>query len=1462
MTKKHLRCIIALVSALILMITQFVFVIPILADEAPKQAPTLLFTDDFEHGNDLKVTYDSSIQPEVDSNNVVTEIAETVDEETGSTNKTFKLTKTSASAASTTKFLLFPQTQDGEYALANEGNEPESGKTYRYIIEYDYCIMQLEGNSGMYISTCFAPNTGTFSYKNNQGSCLLNGRLYMQDIGRYNMFNLKMTRQEWQTASTTTYYSSTDGLSGASVALYFELWKEFSGTLLIDNIKVYRVADGDQVGTVIFDAVDDSTTSYNAVSYVVGAPYDLPVPQKEKYEFAGWYTDEDYTEICENTVPENKINGRYTILYARWIDKTLVDDFNQESAENRVVNGNFSIEQGSGVKDTAALKFSSSGSSSGKIIPKGIEGKSYKLDAVKGTEYKYVVKFDYKAESTASELKLSFDLVNASTNAAIADKQGEFTVSPTLGNADGTWRKAAFTLRFTAKEAAEATIAINFSAAGNADILIDNIELQLMPGRIGSVKFNSDEYIGYIDPVAGEYNDLTAVEITEDRAGYVFAGWYSGDTKVDVTKFDDKDYTVTPKWEQLTAIENTQSLMADNFDQEDAFKRNVYDDVIVGPDTSEDGWYTDDFQQYGDSIDIYSNYGNQPLPDDLKITVEEEADGNKFLRFKNIGSTHSTQNFIFRDANGDPLYNKTLQTGKKYTVIYKFRYKVDAAPDFGIWMDTVLCNDNKTSVGTASTSHCFICMNNSSRDDAYVYGINDGNWHTVSFAAVFTVNDSTQKVTPGLRMTYGTIYGARKVNICFDEVSVKFIESSASSSGAAVTYKLAQTPRGADEPVISVMDAVAAECGTGINFPTPVADGYEFLGWTNVREKIVSTAPASPTSSKFITVYPKWKAVETNAVSSVIEYQIKDGLGTGGTKGLKVSASSKGQGAFNLRNSDGIITTKEYNTNDKINWIVRFRYKALNAGNGIKMDFDVAVPESDESLSVEGGSAASITIGGSNTNADGKWHTASIAVSLTRSAVNERAPVTLLVKLDAASAFSSVYFDEFEVFDAGSNGVSTFVFSSSKFVDPIAGVAGTDAVLPGSPFALYSIGGWYNDERYLDLFAKPGESVKFAAENLTLYGEVLTYDGFYATERFDNTRDIYVERMNENSYNQYRWDNYGLYGKWRIFQITDEDCHDENGVGKALKFDTRDEKFAGDPAATICLTDGISDQICVGTTHDEELKMYIVSFWYKLVSVDTDLNFTLSVGKYDYHWENSRKTTETVKFPVLSTTDGEWRQMQLLIGLDNAEEDMKLYLKFAVSGQALAYFDDFEVTQVKSGKGQFIIFDTDGGNNIVPYVGEAGTPIPELPVPVKENSIFKGWYTDFAYEKPFVDTVFGEETLYLNALWEEITAGGGDGDGSGSNLTEDIIIEDDEIEESYERPYYIEYEYEDILEEYEVEYNRKKTVLTKTKVPGTEGSGLSWVWILVIVVASVAVVGGVTTLIIVKVRKKKTIANS
>ena len=110
---------------------------------APKSPPTDWFTDDFEHGNNLKALYDETY-----TNNtgvITTEISAESEE---SDNKVLRFAKTAA-ATGDVNVTVFPQTADGEYALVGdetgEGIKPASGKTYRYIVEYKYRMVSISG---------------------------------------------------------------------------------------------------------------------------------------------------------------------------------------------------------------------------------------------------------------------------------------------------------------------------------------------------------------------------------------------------------------------------------------------------------------------------------------------------------------------------------------------------------------------------------------------------------------------------------------------------------------------------------------------------------------------------------------------------------------------------------------------------------------------------------------------------------------------------------------------------------------------------------------------------------------------------------------------------------------------------------------------------------------------------------------------------------------------------------------------------------------------------------------------------------------------------------------------------------------------------------------------------------------------------------------------------------------------
>ncbi|MBO4467976.1 MAG: InlB B-repeat-containing protein, partial [Clostridia bacterium] len=859
MSKKTVSVAVSLLCIAAIVLVQFVNTVTF-ADQPLAKAPVLWYEDDFESENPAKITLDSNAKIESDEGRISIGVAT----EEGSSNKVLEVVKRDVPAnpyVNTQRINLYPQKPDGSYGLVNDG-ALESGKTYRYIVTYDYKVADLSGANGMYVFTSVAQKGASFTNdkKNSQGYCLASNYLYTQDIGDYGLFNLVAPLGEWQTVSTATYCSTSTGISDPAIIMQFELWRDFIGTVYFDNIKVYKVDENDDVATVIFDANDNGVTRLNPVTYVRGASYNLPVPAKTGFDFLGWYADSEFTELCDNALPKNKVNGKYTVLYARWGDsRILTDDFDQKNAESRSLQAYLSVENNTGFKSTNALRYSASSSASSAYVPIDLKGNRFKTAVTANQTVQYIAEFDYKSPKSISSagVKLSFDMVNASDNKSIVKSSNAgFCVSPTVGNADGVWHKASFALRFTPDKSVNAAVVLKFNSSDSAEILIDNLSFRKMSGRIGSFVFERDEFTEYIDPVAGEYGELSGVSLLATRKGYVFDGWYSGQEKISVDTFDAKDYTLSPKWKELTAPENTTEVFADDFDGETPYNRNIYDDVIVGPDTSGDDYCTDDFEQYnGNDIDINDNYKKDDRPAGLSLTTEKEADGNAYFRFKNTDNVLYRQNLIFRDPNGDPLYNKSLLKTKKYTVIYKFRYKVIAAPGDGMWMTSVLCNANTNDA--SGKSKCFIIAENKTAGSSYFYGNTDGNWHTVSFAANFQPT-SDNPVTPGFFLEFGSQYGIRKVDICFDDVSVKVIEG----QNKAINYACSTTPKsGQPGPTLEAIDVLTAEVDTHINFPNPYSDEYKFVNWTNTLGKAVTTAPKTSNGST-VTVYPKWESLE------------------------------------------------------------------------------------------------------------------------------------------------------------------------------------------------------------------------------------------------------------------------------------------------------------------------------------------------------------------------------------------------------------------------------------------------------------------------------------------------------------------------------------------------------------------------------------------------------------------------
>lgn len=1469
--------------------------------QATKSPPTDWFTDDFEHSNNLKALYDQSYTNNADV--ITTEISAESEE---SDNKVLSFKKTDTSTGDV-NLTIFPQTAEGAYALVGDeteqGIKPASGKTYRYIVEYKYRMVSISGY-GIY-SEVGVSERDSRNLKNAYTSYHQSASPNTTNVGTWGEFQTLCPLGEWQTISMPATYKPGDGLSVPAVAINFKLAGNFVGEFQVDDICIKRVADGDTTSTVIFNTNCTSPEQkYNPVTYVTGAEYTLPVPTCKGYEFIGWYSDGDFTELCDNYLPENNIKGKYSRLFARWSNTEMTDDFDQTmiSESDRQLKGGFSIESGAGISGTAALKLSRRDAGEAFTVPRDLKGKLYTKETEKDKTYNYTAEISYKTNSDKA-VSILFDLIENGTEKSLASAQGEIEISQKLGNNDGEWHTAKVALRFKATKAKTATVAVRAKTVGAAEVIIDDLNIVEIKKPLGSYKFVGDEYTGYYAPVAGVKGSVTDIP-TPDRDGYNFAGWADADGNViNASMFGDTDYLLYPKWEKTSAPEGTTAVSSDNFDNSSDDRGANASSSVSGPDNST--WAVDDFERYanvGFNTADYTDW-NFASDENFSLTVDTEENGNKYLHIVNKGGNMSDvrANVWFRDGDGNVVgaYKPTKFLGK-YLITYKFRYKINKANTEGSYGCYMKATSVNTNTGAASQSLVFALTGgnnpgNIQYNDVF-YGNNDGNWHTASLTVEMNL---TRNVTfyPGWFLDICK----RKVDVCLDDVSISakymantyFNETNADYGKTYVNFKFKTSYTNDQNQTVAgpLIDSVTALYGENPNLPTPVVAGKFFEGWYYNGTKISNDEPLTllKSGSQYGTYILEARYRDRTADDPIIntfDINLRDGAGTGKTTALAVSSSSAGNGLINLYNSvSSPVILGSLNENDKVNLIVRFRYKSSSLPNdGVSIDFDLAAPQSTASLSKEKGTNLSVAL----TGGDGRWHTVSLPVTLTRNAESPGSDVTLLIKLSSSSALGGVYFDEFEIFDAGNKELSLISYKGKVYIEPITGVKGTKFTLPQSSDPTYSVGGWYTDEKMTELFGKAGQTIAFDKASVTLYGDFLNPYGYYATETFDNTIDIWTNQMtSRGSAFEAVWNQWGgPRGKMLDFRITDEDSYDEDG--KSLKYDS---DLAKDNWSAILLTDSINDQIYLGSKFDEDPATYIVSFWYKIDRADTDLTLGIGGSNYNCYWEGNSRGSDPIKFTAGTKTDG-WQQITLYMQVDwtvgsAGENANDVYAQMSIKGEGVIYFDEINYTKVNSGLAEALYFDTDGGSMCLPLVGKQGDTIPKLPTPVKEGHTFEGWYTDYAYENRFDRTTFGGDGinyLFANYTKDEIkkpVAGDEEKEPEIPNIFDEPEIpeKDDnpDIENTENKPQNtdngntensdnnsgtvgdISWEkrpiYEDITEEISTTNYRTKTVITKTKIPPK--GGLSTLWIVVIIVASVLVAAGVTVAVIFFVKRKR-----
>ena len=230
------------------------------------------------------------------------------------------------------------------------------------------------------------------------------------------------------------------------------------------------------------------------------------------------------------------------------------------------------------------------------------------------------------------------------------------------------------------------------------------------------------------------------------------------------------------------------------------------------------------------------------------------------------------------------------------------------------------------------------------------------------------------------------------------------------------------------------------------------------------------------------------------------------------------------------------------------------------------------------------------------------------------------------------------------------------------------------------------------------------------------------------------------------------WDfeNYSSGGALNKFKIADTG---DTAQGKALYGNFTAADANASPAAAL-MTSTSDAKVETGATYEVSLK-------YKAVNLNS--TFALHLFYADNANSYVRKkipgttsNTPAAVSPYLvrfahngaeATVKNQWITLTASF---TAEYDAYLYLGLWTNAVTEFYIDDFKIIKVKAVE---IKFNTNGGTEIEPLSGSAGSNLSSFPTPQKEGFSFAGWYNDEALTTPFTSTVFPENDITLYAKW-------------------------------------------------------------------------------------------------------------
>ena len=526
--------------------------------------------------------------------------------------------------------------------------------------------------------------------------------------------------------------------------------------------------------------------------------------------------------------------------------------------------------------------------------------------------------------------------------------------------------------------------------------------------------------------------------------------------------------------------------------------------------------------------------------------------------------------------------------------------------------------------------------------------------------------------------------------------------------------------------------------GTVLSRPERPTSKAFFVGWATDKAltNIVTTVPEND-----CTLYAKYTIAYSSfnqggwSDSYAFTPQIVADPDDASNKVLKITSSTRGTGNIELAASD-IVGASAYRLELNTKYFISFKYKVGATADGGKLILYTGQQSaySGTANKYETGIGSSWNDGNMANGSD--WITVSGYYTTGSTFYKERVNWSPQYQLYLAligmkngkenAAAVDVYIDEVMIVPETGEipaGATTISFhSNSGSIAPIYGYPGETIMLPENPtMASHIFEGWYTDKYFNNKFT----ATVYGDEDVELYAKwsltdwVMDFEHLYNTGGLSGRFKLVTE--GGNTYLHYRYEDAAA-----------------NSTAESTAFGR----------ATFNRGDNEPYDVIPGCK-------YTISFKYKVIEFtgDTPKFKGLTSNKFST-WGNSVECGEAFDLGIESDT---WINCELTVGIAKDIVPSANFFGFGVNGDATVLFDDFKITQevdMANVYGSVVIsFNTNGGSKVDAVGGEPGEKVILPKNPTRAGYIFKGWYSDTNFNRPYTSTVYGSKNLTLNAAW-------------------------------------------------------------------------------------------------------------